>query len=110
MANSASAAALALTGRTTSMFMRAQASRSMFSEPALRRPTAHSIGALIKASPSSATEAGTIIVRAVCKALRSSERAVGQLWREAHRMTRHQPLHHLGVERFDDQDIHWLTL
>jgi hypothetical protein len=43
--NSASAAALALIGRTTSTPARAQASVSMFSAPELRRPTARSTGA-----------------------------------------------------------------
>ena len=43
--NSASAAALAVTLRTTSTPARAQASRSMFSAPELTRPTARSTGA-----------------------------------------------------------------
>ena len=43
--NSASACAVAVRARTTSTRERAQASRSMFSAPALTRPTARSTGA-----------------------------------------------------------------
>ena len=60
MTNSASARALAVRLRTTSTWRRSHASRSMFSEPALIRPTAFSTGAKSSVSASIETEDGTI--------------------------------------------------
>ena len=60
MTNSASARALAVRLRTTSTWRRSQASRSMFSEPALTRPTAFSTGAKSSVSASMLTDDGTI--------------------------------------------------
>jgi hypothetical protein len=58
--NSASARALAVRLRTTSTLRFSHASRSMFSEPALTRPTARSTGAKSSVSASMLTEAGTM--------------------------------------------------
>ncbi len=58
--NSASARALAVRLRTTSMPRRSQASMSMFSAPELIRPTARSTGAKSSVSVSIATEPGTM--------------------------------------------------
>ena len=61
--NSASAWAVAVKLRTTSTSARWQASRSMFSAPALTRPTACRTGAKCNAWASSVTDEGTIIAR-----------------------------------------------
>ena len=61
--NSASARALAVRLRTTSTLRLSHASRSMFSEPALTRPTARNTGAKSSVSASMLTDDGMIAAR-----------------------------------------------
>jgi hypothetical protein len=106
MANSASALALALAGRTTSTPARAQASRSMFSTPADRRPTARSSGAAFSAAASTATEGGDDQRTHVEQATAQPQRVARQLGCHAHPVTCLEPLDHFGFQRLDDQEIH----